>query len=51
MQLRAKMEARLKKLEQLFANTSLGRAKDLTLTAGFKEWNGAKSGKTLHDFF
>jgi hypothetical protein len=40
----------LLQLEQLFANLSLGRAKDLTLATGLKEWNGAKSGKTIHAF-
>jgi hypothetical protein len=44
------MEAGLLQLEQLFANLSLGRAKDLTLAADLKESNGAKSGKTIHEF-
>jgi hypothetical protein len=44
------MEARLSHLEQLFANLSLGRAKDLTLAAGLKEWDGTKAGRTIHEF-
>jgi hypothetical protein len=44
------MEARLSHLEQLLANLSLGRAKDLTLAAGLKEWDGTTAGRTIYGF-
>jgi hypothetical protein len=44
------MGARLVEFEEQLRNLSLGRLKDVSLSANIKEWSGSKTGKSVIDF-